>query len=145
MEKLQLKHLAPYLPYSLKVIMEGKKTNVAWISAKNIAIIRPDGIGEYKKIAWKYAQLNIKPILRPLYDLPNQKDCENELWEQCKDIDENLDYIREFDDDLFKTSLSYRAVSILIMWKFDVFGLIKKGLAKNILELKEEPLNEVKM
>jgi hypothetical protein len=53
--KLEIHHLAPYLPYSLKVIMEGKKTNVAWMSTKNISVIIPDGIGEYKKIHLPYS------------------------------------------------------------------------------------------
>ena len=109
--------------------MEGKKCNVAWMSTKNIAVHRPGGIGDYKKIQWKYAHLNIKPILIPLSDLPKQQDCWNELYEQCADVDENIDYLPEFTGNLFKTSLSFKAVSILIMWKFDVFGLIEQGLA----------------
>lgn len=75
-EKLELKptNLIKYLPYSLKVIMESKKTSVAWMSTKNISVIRPDGVGEYKKIPWKHAHLNIKPILRPLSDITKEVD-----------------------------------------------------------------------
>ena len=128
--KLKLEHITPYLPYGLKLFYDD-------IPKKQVIELVPN----HFDIDWRVCFYS-KPILRPLSDLPKQKDCENELWEQCNDIDENLDYICEFDDDLFKTSLSYKAVSILIMWKFDVFGLIKKGLAKNILELEGELLNE---
>ncbi len=66
MEKFKPEYLTPYLPYSLKVMMDGKKTNVAWMSTKNIAVIRPDSIGDVKRINWDHAHLNIKPLLHPL-------------------------------------------------------------------------------
>ena len=61
--------LAPYLPYSLKVLMDGQECNVAWMSTKNIAVIISGGMGEWETISWKYANRHIKPILKSLDDL----------------------------------------------------------------------------
>lgn len=124
--KLEPKHLTPYLPYSLKVIMEGKKTNVAWMSTKNIAIIRPDGVGEYKKINWKYAHLNIKPILRPLSDLTKDQNGTTVL-----DI---IEYktIEIATIDINNQTLTAWKWNELMAWHFDVFGLIEKGLGIDI-------------
>ena len=140
-------YLIPYLPYSLKVIMEGKKTNVAWMSTKNIAVIIPDGIGEYKKIAWKYAHHNIKPILRPLSDLSKEindtgltivfgavsggfhsaePDYKPRLQASCLNIEQNI-----------KTNnVSWGLMKQLLRLHFDVFGLIEKDLAVDINTLK---------
>lgn len=142
--KLEPKHLFPYGPYSLKVIMEGKKTNVAWMSTKNIAVIRPDGIGEYKRIAWRYAHLNIKPILRPLSDLTKEIAHNGETF--CplnilsrmyktgwKWLPNELHLFASWDDH----NKHYRSPTLemyqkLYEWHFDVFGLIEKGLAIDI-------------
>ena len=148
---LESKHLIPYLPYSLKVRMEGKKTNVAWMSTKNIAVIRPLGIGDIKKIKWEYAHLNIKPILRPLSDLTkvikhNGKEIKpldiilehHEFYDKIKLI--------QFDEDIFielkghsmlteMYSIDNSPLQIaekLFEWHFDVFDLIEKGLAVNV-------------
>ncbi len=137
-EQLTIEHLAPYLPYSLKVIMEGKKTNVAWMSTKNIAVIRPDGVGEYKKIPWKRAHLNIKPILRPLSDLSKKKfkdivfpveDFTEEDREENRSLCVSMIQIQS------KTNQSvtyYDTVQKLIKLHFDINGLIEKGLALDI-------------
>ena len=130
--KVELKHLIPYLPYSLKVIMEGKKTIVAWMSTKNIAVIRPDGIGEYKKIPWERAHLNIQPILRPLSDIlkeyPLNGDYEG--WQQ-----EWINHIWDFEIKTNEANIlacPYDLMQDLLSKHFDVFGLIEKGLAIDI-------------
>jgi len=135
MEKLELKHLAPYLPYSLKVIMEGKKTNIAWMSTKNIAVIRPSGIGDYKKISWKYAHLNIKPILRPLLDLTIDIEINGNYYLGLDEFsDREWALYNESGKDIIQI-LQYDCIIELIKRHFDVFGLIEKGLAININEL----------
>lgn len=128
--KLELKHLAPYLPYSLKVEMEGKKCNVAWMSTKNIAVHRPCGIGDYKRIQWKYAHLNIKPFLKPLSQLNNNE------WKSIfvqSDIDDILDKYR-IDGTL--DCVEHYLVQILVKHHFDISGLIEAGLAIDINTLK---------
>lgn len=126
--KLELKHLAPYLPYGLKI-----KTN------NLIREMRPSQIHHHK-----YTPINNvidgtghKPILRPLADLTKDEETFKFLLLMCHKIDENLDYVCEFSGDLTNTSLSYRAVLILITNHFDVFGLIPEGLAIDINTLKK--------
>ena len=62
--RLEPKKIIQYLPYSLKVIMEGKLCNVFWMSTKYISVFRPEGIGEIKRINWQHVHLNIKSLVR---------------------------------------------------------------------------------
>lgn len=132
-----LKSLINYLPYSLKVMMEGKICNVAWMSTKNIAVHRPGGIGDYKKIAWKYASKNIKPILKPkqqiLKNLTSNYDrCEQ--WEQ-----EWIDHILDFQDKLDEANFDacpFDLMQHLLENHFDVFDLIPQAIAININDIK---------
>lgn len=140
--KLEIKHLASYLPYSLKVMMEGKKCNVAWMSTKHIAVIRPNILGEIKKIKWEYAHLNIRPILKHIETLTIEEKID--VWGSSKTyvgksvIDSKdgfydnwilpLKYIKDhgYDD------VNYRTINRLLSKKIDMFGLIEKGLAIDI-------------
>lgn len=135
-DNLNSKQLSSYLPYSLKVIMEGEKCNVAWMSTKHIAVIRPYGIGEYKTIRWVYAHLNIKPILRPLSDL-KLTEFEMEDWRKNAilflDETANLPYNSRISH---IGGIMYGDISKLFEWKFDVFGLIEKGLAIDVNQIK---------
>lgn len=125
---LNREHIIPYTPYSLKVVMEGKKCNVAWTSAKHIAVIRPDGIGDIKKIAWKHAHLNIKPILHPLVDFYESVDGVSFSNMITHGYHSNFWY----EDNFEVKHLMYRDFQILVSKYADVFGLIKKGLAVDI-------------
>lgn len=156
--KLEPKHLTPYLQHSLKVVMEGKKCDVAWMSTKNITVIRPNGIGDIKKIAWKHAHLNIKPILRSLSDLTNES-WKEEVLMYYADLDIDIRIYNSGNDNKndFSLSITYKLMDdvftdLLINrgstretqrhffeWllenHFDVFGLIEKGLAIDINSL----------
>lgn len=133
---LEVKHLSPYLPYSLKVMMEGKKCNVAWMSTKNIAIIRPDGVGEYKKINWKYAHLNILPILKPLSDLKVGGKSEH-LLKIISDKAKRMNVSENDFDTYCHIQHQYKGYDKIPHWwfqdlvkhHFDIFNLIEKGLA----------------
>ncbi len=147
MKELEPKFLTPYLPYSLKVVMEGKKTNVAWMSTKNIAVIRPEGIGEYKKIAWKHAHLNIKPILRPLTDLVKEIEHNGEKFKPFEKLRSTKGvqwfYLDHFNDAYlrfeqgFEIDTQVEILNKLFEWKFDVFRLIQNGLAIDINDLNQ--------
>ena len=133
---IESKNLIPYLPYSLKVEMEGKKCNVAWMSTKNIAVHRPGGIGDYKKIAWKYASHNIKPILKPLSKLNDIKEDlidANEFYDDAKISKDGkgiefigLGMLRDYYN---IEQLPYNIMQVVLSNKYDVFGLIEQGLA----------------
>lgn len=125
MKTLELKHLAPYLPYGLRVFVTTWKCEREVKSLHQKAIMTKDyhNILDFE---------HIKPILKPLSDLVKDEETFDFLYGSCKAIDENIDYISEFSGDLLNTSLSFRASSILIAGKYDVFGLIEKGLAIDI-------------
>ena len=104
MEKLELKHLAPYLPYGLKFYWEDLKGNInkPWSLTIN-------------SIDFALENQN-KPILRPLSDLINNE-FEKELGHFTPDFKFNLD------------DTEYKFIEKMLKLHFDVFGLIEKGLA----------------
>lgn len=141
MEKLELKHLAPYLPYKLmvKVFDEEKKVmNSTNSSSKNWV-----GIGAC--IKWSE---NCKPILRPLSDLMpksnykflNKPDVEllgrkitspaSEYWGWVYFQEGKMGWNKNILD------FEYWFVDLLLKHHFDVFGLIEKNLAIDINTLK---------
>jgi hypothetical protein len=113
---LELKHLSPYLPYNLKFynLIVGKTLKMIGCEFTHELRIRlTDGL-------YAYDVCKIKPILRPLCDLQN-KEHENRKVDR--------EYIIEADAD---ADLSYYEWCYLLENHFDVFGLIKKGLAIDI-------------
>jgi hypothetical protein len=136
--KLELKHLAAYLPFGLKIMYFGKqrKMNAGNGSSKNwigiTATIQRQGE-------------NCKPILRPLSDLTKEIEVGGERFvpikefmilyggcttEKGKPIFES-DFITNIMYSYYG-SLSYGVIEKLFEWHFDVFGLIEQGLAINI-------------
>ena len=159
--KLELKHLAPYLPYGLPIEPIYKST---FMGGYNQRILDTSILDNYELE-------EIKPILRPLSDLTKEIEFNGEkftplciLTKQQFDKDnesvfddENL-YLIEDDKYCYpsngdKTSyywLSYNErmqrfdscdttdlnqlnlLNTLLEWHFDVFGLIEQGLAIDI-------------
>jgi len=133
--ELELKHLAPYLPYKLKIYTP----NSTWI-----------GISSVLNYANK-PTVEIYPILRPLSDLTKEIEVNGErfvpeslmsdmghsvLFKNGKfrcDLDEDI--LAEFPV-LGKPYniewLPYKMVDKLFEWHFDVFGLIEQGLAIDV-------------
>lgn len=122
--KLELKHLAPYLPYELKIARlsidsKFKRIEYSFRATNLIEVLRYD---------------NLKPILRPLSDLTKEIEVNEDKFiphiklggrPNLKDYD--IEYLSKNID-----NISYGFVSKLIEWHFDVFGLIEKGLAIDI-------------
>lgn len=65
-EQLTLEMLCGYQPNPPKLIVDGKKCNLAYLSTKKLAYIETSGIGEVKKLSWKYVTGKVKPIFRNL-------------------------------------------------------------------------------
>jgi hypothetical protein len=107
--KLELKHLAPYLPYSVTYTQE---------NARIKAVLTSDVIARREKLR---TIEDVRLILRPLSDLTKEIDHNGEKFVP-KDV------FMESDVDL----TSYDGVVTLCSWHFDVFGLIEKGLAIDI-------------
>ena len=135
MEKLQLKHLAPYLPYNIEVkniSLDEQCFAIGGISTMNIYSIKNVLNGK------------IKPILRPLSDLTKEIEFNTEKfipidWFQNEETNTD-DY---FDGNIWVEYLfnnenhgvefiPYGMMVKLFEWHFDVFGLIDKGLAIDI-------------
>ena len=144
--KLELKHLAPYLPYGLKVKVitkSGHLDNVA-LDLIGAAIRKEEHYGDIWKAnvedfgitAW-YPLGDVKPILRPLSDLTKEIEHNGERFVPIQ----RLGYdkvtpspITRLLDDLKNRPklLPYWLFEKLFEWHFDVFGLIEAGLAIDI-------------
>ena len=124
--KLELKHLAPYLPYSLKYLY-------------NDEILELDGLDVNQDVfncdMGETPFENIKPILRPLSDLTKQHEADMTEYSDIERVvfsgnpsnlyftnTEEKTYLDDYVD-----SLNY-----LLSHHFDVFGLIEAGLAIDI-------------
>lgn len=119
--KLELKHLSPYLPYGLK----GEITRNIYPRSKEIKEVTITNISD-----WNTRAYSIKPILRPL----------SELFE---DKYKNLFFISDYTYAILRKvqdgnkyneveALPYFVTVKLLENHFDVFGLIEKGLAIDI-------------
>lgn len=130
MEKLELKHLAPYLPYGVKA--KTKRSEFIVVGAHDYTIFGDNENGEMEE----YYE-DVKPILRPLSDLTKEIEHSGERFVSFEWISENLDY-DEYSIDYYLNHterLPYEIVQKLFEWHFDLFGLIEKGLAVSYNDL----------
>ncbi len=137
MEKLTLEHLAPYLPYDLKITWKNiEDNNVICIMGAEGSIDNPLSILDVIEYGYK-------PILRPLSDLTKKIESHfcpvdylnTEFANYLQDEDDSFEYIINnfLDQDLnILNYLPYNVVNKLLELHFDVFGLIEKGLAIDI-------------
>lgn len=157
MDKLELKHLAPYLPYGLKY----KGTYGGISTLRKLEYCRP-----YNKDTDSYSNeigvdgyliQYIKPILRPLSDLTKliNYGLSSYIFIELFEIGDTDGFIYEFDSGNIKllnllesisihnnshdiNYLPYPVVEMMYEKHFDVFGLIEQGLAIDINTLKNE-------
>ncbi len=152
MKKLELKHLACYLPYGLK-IKNGITTYTMVCDAKQYDA---DGF-----LSLEFVEgIASKPILRPLSDLTKEIKVDGEKFYPFeKIINAPLDYEKAYrvlgkrrfeilfdnDGEAYLEKLStdpkgwpYYYLTYLFKWHFDVFDLIDAGLAIDINTLEDE-------
>jgi hypothetical protein len=124
--KLELKHLAPYLPYALKC----RVTDLNRITTSEMHSVYSDGSCTFHDlIESEQAFSDIKPILRPLSDLH----CDFEV-DDCN-VYNSLSARSRSDLNYLTPSYlkwSYKDIQILLKHHFDIFDLIEKGLAVSI-------------
>lgn len=129
--ELELKHLAPYLPYKLKILngwSDIKTLNYTHLYDENNGFITM-----------------VKPILRPLSDLTKEIEVNGEKFVPAEILfSVEIDEIQNFKDfgeipEYWKDAIAvkpryydYWQVEMLFEWHFDVFGLIEKGKAVDI-------------
>ena len=139
METLEIKHLAAYLPYKIKirVFRENESLFIEDVEITGEVI---DYIFETKE----YSKYKYKPILRPLSDLTKEIEVYGKRF-----VPANTEMLCNFQITNYKgfcffdgfgsnvniDEMPYYTIEKLLSWHFDIFGLIDKGLAVNINEL----------
>lgn len=143
--KLEIKHLAAYLPYGLHFLMESepnsKEPNIDELKSIDAGInIINFGLGNAKFIT------EIKPLLRSLSDLTKEIEVNGErfvpidyLWFSV--IGTDADSFNK--DDFYENCelgaiefLPFKVIPLLFEWHFDCFGLIEAGLAIDLNTIK---------
>ena len=120
MEKLELKHIAPYLPYSLQGLLIEKNDDCFIVGASEDYVFTDSFYDELD-----YSE--IKPTFRPIEDLYNENtDCGIKIVQYFNfRTNSKIDY----------TNFPYKVMEELFRNHFDVFGLIPKGLAVTYLDV----------
>ena len=147
--RLQLQHLAPYLPYELKAyqtiyteVRGGRKDKITTEIRKvnSTSVYNFFQHSPQKENPEKY----IKPILRPLSDLTKEIEVNGEKFVPINllEIDSstvdfnsanNQPIIKLVDCEFIYVIDVYNNITQkLLEWHFDVFGLIERGLAIDI-------------
>lgn len=121
--KLEQNHLAIYLPFSLPIESKGEVQIMTGLNSGVVMI-------NHNIKGWKEIE-EVKPVLKPFSHLIKDENVFNEIYRHCHSIDENIDFLAEFNGNIIKSSLSFRAVMILTKYKYDIYGLIKEGIAKD--------------
>ncbi len=122
--KLELKHLAPYLPYGLKMATKDKSGQIWILECENI----------------KHGLTWWKPILRPLSECIKDLNNENYLCVDSCDVEyyrlhsgKETFKIYPFDASwIYTTDVYENFYEYFFEHHFDVFGLIDQGLAIDI-------------
>lgn len=141
--KLELKHLAPYLPYELKYFIDFTDGDTACWVVEGLTVdeIFIDGYD------CNYDSENCKPILRPLSDLTKEITIDGETFIPIKKLGTRYSSIKSMlyentvQLDVYDTSsinlLHYLTTfEKLYEMHFDIHNLIEKGLAIDINTIK---------
>ena len=130
--KLELKHLAPYLPYGLKYQLKGNFPIEKWKEniIEEIQELTVDYV--HKVLTWD----TCKPILHPLSDF-NEEYKIQIIEEDFYGDDGHMDHLVEvIEGKVYAPSIgliiTYEQMQKLFEWHFDVFNLIPEGLAIDI-------------
>lgn len=138
--KLELKHLAPYLPYGLKM----KLLNFPFDG--HIRILELDCGHDFHF----YLQNNyVRPFLRPLSDLTKEIEVNGERFVPIEKLEidshsvsfhSNINMIKVFPDDscewFYPIDVYENIIQKLAEWHFDFQGLIEAGLAIDLNTVK---------
>ncbi len=122
--KLELRHLAPYLPYKLKGFYDGEN--------EGIEIMRGLVEDEIITDVDQFELTDFKPLLRPISDLSSDEfDMDTISKGAIQFLDETANLPHNSRESHIG-SIQYCDMKKLLEWKFDIFGLIKEGLAIDI-------------
>jgi len=146
-DTLQLKHLAPYLPYGLKMkrvsINIAKDVEYTLKSLSKGTNVSFANCVESEHVYYKDELMFWKPLLNPLSRLTgpiehngNEVDVLRELGLFKESVSGNSIVDFRTGDKIPYDCLEYGRIEILLQYHFDVFGLIEKGMAL------EKPIKE---
>jgi len=135
--KLELKHLAPYLPYDLKYCRVGKNISTLKEEVKYMGIVSTTGTVNNlnNTLFGNFVSMKYLPLFRPLSDLLNE---ELDFYIDFNTILNEIDsrYLREaiVNKTFYSKDIhySFEVWNCLLSMHFDVFELIKQGLAIDI-------------
>lgn len=141
MDKLELRHIAPYLPYELE--FKDPETVTPGVMVAIVAGMPGLLFYENKDEIYYFDLGRIKPLLLPLSELRSEKyiniffekdgfmDEVTETNNQLQDCNNFINQFKITDNDYCHP---YNFFSLLFQHHFDVFGLINAGLALNKLD-----------
>ena len=142
---LELKHLAPYLPYELKIFDNSKSKKI--IENKNNDFLFENLPDEYVSAFGRTGLEQVlrddllKPILRPIEDLSLLVIEEFEKYDGKRNGKANDEIINlfceengvdEIIENIVLSSLPYECIEFLFKNHYDFFDLISQGLAVSI-------------
>ncbi|TFD96702.1 hypothetical protein E2605_07735 [Dysgonomonas capnocytophagoides] len=149
MGKLELKHIAPYLPYGLQVqiIETGNNRKLISVNANESVVLAADDLNPFSFPRCKPVT-GIKLLLHPLSDLYKEIDGEipadilfpKEYYSLIDFYEEHNreNQIKSFIKDGLNWSDTYSFWEYLLSKHFDVFSLIDKGLAIDLNSISHE-------
>lgn len=128
--KLELKHLAPYLPYKLK-IQNSKGFSVRVMGGM---------VNDNKEVCIDAVfRMQYKPILRPLSDLTKEIEINGRKF--TPNLNPMFKIFIQWELDQFqaepRNNCTLSQYEKLLEWHFDVFGLLPKNLAVDINTIKQ--------
>jgi hypothetical protein len=128
--EIELKELAAYLPYGLKMTRNGFVGELLTLEKHSQFIVSCSDWRESTKDKNPY-----KPILRPLCALTEEIEHEGETFVPMDKLSFKSRKLLSNEISVYPNAqngieyLSYKDMCLLLEWKFDIFGLIKDNLA----------------
>ena len=128
--KLEIKHLAVYAPYNIKVLLGNTKRDLTAISLDSPFVFVTAFLGSRDK---QMAGIeNIKPVLKPKTFLHELQDEIYIRWGGGISKEAKGYWLKGFTDNLMYTaypSLKFDEIEFMAEYHIDIFGLINQGLA----------------
>lgn len=139
MKQLDIKHIAPYLPYELKVFNEYSDKVETLVSCSDVYVTL---FGLHKTVSSQYSYDEIKPLLHPLSMLTSEIEHNGERFVPSDRTIVGMQFgrfergIGIVQNRLNTNTIYYKDMEYLISLHFDVFNLIPQNLAININTIK---------
>ena len=128
--KLEIKHLAPYAPFKLKVLLGSNKRDLTAISLDSPFVFVTAYVGSIEK---QMAGIeNIKPVLKPKTFLHELQDEIYIRWGGGVSKESKGYWLKGFIDNLMYTAytaLRLDEIEFMAEYHIDIFELINQGLA----------------